>query len=526
MTKKLLLTLVSVVFLVFMLAGCGDKKENDTTDTRDSDTSETDTDTIEPDLDNTETDADASETDTDEPKHDTDNTDTDDPEPDSDNPETDTDASDEPDSDGTETDTDVSDEPVPDDTETDIDTPNTDSDNTAEIDPVWGAKYQKADEFAERVSADTVKANNRLGMEIFSRLAKEEGAKNMMISPLSIAISMAMTANGAVDGALSEMKEVLGFSGMEMPDVNEQFAQLIASLVEADKDMVLEIADSIWMDDAFAPNVKADFISVLEDFYSAALFTEDFADAETVGKINSWVSEKTQEKIGRIIDEIGPNTVMYIINAIYFKAGWTTPFNLEETHKSSFKLSDGTFKEVDFMHGGGFGAPDLYFNLNHEEGYSVVRIPYGRGVFAFYGFVRPGSIEDFISDIAENGIDSYLEEMRIYQLYELELPKFKFAYEKSLKDTFTALGIGQIFSGGLDNIASDVEGLHVNDIYHKTFIEVNEEGTEAAGYTYIDPEPAGDPDGFFGTHPFVFVIRDDRTGSILFIGKVEDPTAE
>lgn len=178
------------------------------------------------------------------------------------------------------------------------------------------------------------------------------------------------------------------------------------------------------------------------------------------------------------------------------------------------------------MHGGGIGAPELYFNIDHEENSSVVRIPYGRGIFAFYGLVRPGNIEDFISDIAENGIDSYIKGMRKYQIYELELPKFKFAYEKSLKDTFTALGIGQIFSGGLDNIASDVEGLHVNDIYHKTFIEVNEEGTEAAGYTYIDPEPTGDPDGFFGTHPFVFVIRDDRTGSIIFIGKIEDPTAE
>ena len=522
MTKKLFLTLVSVVFLVFMLAGCGDKKD-DTTDTGDTAADADNTDTGDT---GTVSDEDTTDTGDTSVISDEDNADTDDPEPDSDNLETDTDASDEPDSDGTETDTDVSDEPVPDDTETDIDTPNTDSDNTVEIDPVWGAKYQKADEFAERVSADTVKANNKLGMEIFSRLAKEEGAKNVMISPLSIAISMAMTANGAVDGALSEMKEVLGFGEMDLPDVNEQFAQLIASLVEADKDMVLEIADSIWMDDAFAPNVKADFISVLEDFYSAALFTEDFADAATVGKINSWVSEKTREKISKIIDEIGPNTVMYIINAIYFKAGWTTPFNLEETHQGSFKLSDGTFKDVDFMHGGGFGAPDLYFNLNHEEGYSVVRIPYGRGVFAFYGLVRSGDIEDFISDIAENGIDSYLEEMRIYQLYELELPKFRFAYEKSLKDTFIALGIGQIFNGGLDNIASDVEGLHVNDIYHKTFIEVNEEGTEAAGYTYIDPEPAGDPYGFFGTHPFVFMIRDDRTGSILFIGKVEDPTAE
>ena len=392
-------------------------------------------------------------------------------------------------------------------------------------DSAWETKYKKADESAEKVSKDIVKANNKLGLEIFSRLAKEEGAKNVMISPLSIAISMAMTANGAVDGALSEMKEVLGFAEMDLPDVNEQFAQLIASLVEADKDMVFEIADSVWMDDAFAPGVKEDFISVLEDFYSAALFTEDFEDAETVGKINSWVSEKTHKKIDKMLKEIPHDTVMYLINALYFKAGWSTPFNKDETRKGDFRLSDGSTKKVDYINAKGLGAPVLYFNINKEEGYSVVRIPYGRGVFAFYGMTSTGSVDDFIAEIAENGIDSYFENILPYPDYELQFPKFKFAYEKSLKDTFKALGIGQIFEGGFENI-SNVEGLRVSDLRHKTFIEVNEDGAESSSYAYVEEEAAGDVYAFFGTSPFVFVIRDERTGSILFIGKVEDPTAE
>lgn len=477
MTKKSILALVSAVFLVLMLAACGNndknKEESENTDTGDT---EAITDTDPADTGDTET------------------------VPDEEPAETE--------------DTEI----VP------------DEDNTDTGDSAWETKYKKADENAEKVSEDVVKANNKLGLEIFSRLAQEEGAKNMMISPLSIAISMTMTANGATGDALSEMKEVLGFAEMDLPDVNEQFLQLIASLVEADKDMVFEIADSVWMDDAFAPGVKEDFISVLEDYYSAALFTEDFADKATVGKINSWVSEQTHEKIDKMLKEIPQNTVMYLINAVYFKAGWTYPFNKDDTHKGTFTLSDGTFKETDYMHAGGFDAPDLYFNINSEDGYSVVRLPYGRGVFAFYGIVGSGDIEDFISDIAENGIDSYFEEMRmISRGYELELPKFKFGYEKSLKDTFKAIGIGQIFDGGLEggleNI-SDVEGLRVDEIFHKTFIEIDEDGTEAAAHTYVDPEAAGDPYGFFGTHPFVFVIRDDRTGSILFIGKVEDPTAE
>ena len=448
MSKKLFLTLISAVFLVFMLVACGDdKKGDDTTDTGDT---------------------------------------------------------------GTVSDSD--------------DTDTGESGNETSDPAAWEAKYKKADTSAEKVSEDVVKANNKLGLEIFSRLAKEEGAKNVMISPLSIAISMAMTANGAVDGALAEMKDVLGFGEMEMPDVNEQFSQLIASLVEADKDMVLEIADSIWMDDAFAPSVKADFIAVLEDFYSAALFTEDFADAATVGKINSWVSEQTHEKIDKIIDEIGANTVMYIINALYFKAAWTNAFSKDLTYKGKFWLSDSSKKDVDYMYAGG----DSYsFKIDRENKYSVVRIPYGRGVFAFYAIVPSDKVNDFIGKIAGNDIDSYFENMDKRNEFFMELQKFKFAYEKSLKETFKTLGMGQVFAGGLDNISSDVENLYVGDILHKTFVEVNEEGTEAAAVT----AEAGDSGGeenycILAKKPFVFVIRDERTGSILFIGKVEDPTAE
>ena len=399
------------------------------------------------------------------------------------------------------------------------------TDPTGQEEGSWEAKYKKADDHAAEVSKDVVKANNDLGMKLFNALASEEAGKNMMISPLSISIAMAMVTNGATDESLDEMKEVLGFGEMELPDVNEQFKQLIASLVEADKDMVLEIADSLWLDDAFAPAVKADFISVLEDFYSAALFTEDFADPATVGKINSWVSEKTHEKIDKIIDEIGANTVMYIINAVYFKAAWTKAFDKNYTYNGRFFLSDGSMKETEMMYAGG----DTYeFRIDDENKYSIVRIPYGRGVFAFYAIVPSGKIGDFISETADKEIASWFENLRKSWDFELEIPKFRFAYEKSLKETFIALGIGQIFDGGLDNISSDVENLYISDIFHKTFIEIDEEGTEAAAVTAESGDTGGDytPPKIMAKQPFVFVIRDERTGSILFIGKVEDPTVE
>ena len=417
--------------------------------------------------------------------------------------------------------------------DTDTGEPTNPTDPTDPTDPTgqeeggsWEAKYKKADGHAEKVSKDVVNANNDLGMKIFSRLAAGEAGKNMMISPLS--------TNGATGESLDEMKNVLGFGEMELPDVNEQFAQLIASLVEADKDLVLEIADSVWMDDVFAPDVKQDFVDVLTEFYDAAFFTEDFQDEATVGKINSWVSEKTHELIDKVIDEIGPNTIMYLINAVYFKAAWTTSFNKESTYEGTFMLSDGSEGKADYM---GFSydqeVPDFYSYSSEwgdENGYSVVRLPYGRGVFAFYGIVptydNKSNIDDFIAKIAENGFDSYISQLE-ERSFTVQLPKYKFAYEKSLVDVFKSLGMEKAFAdGALMNIAGEPHAPFISDIYHKTFIDVNEEGTEAAAVTVVEVGENAMPSGFFATRPFVFVIRDDRTGSVLFIGKVENPKAE
>jgi serpin B len=408
------------------------------------------------------------------------------------------------------------------------------TDPTGQEEGSWEAKYKKADDHAAEVSKDVVKANNDLGMKLFNALASEEAGKNMMISPLSISIAMAMVTNGATDESLDEMKEVLGFGEMELPDVNEQFKQLIASLVEADKDMVLEIADSVWMDDAFAPDVKQDFIDVLKEFYDAAFFTEDFQDETTAGKINSWVSEKTHEKIDKIIDQIAPNTIIYLINAIYFKAAWTTSFDKESTYEGVFMLSDGSEGKADYM---GFSydqeVPEFFSyssDWGDENGYSVVRIPYGRGVFAFYGIVpnpdNKTNIDDFIEKIAEDGFDSYISQLEERD-FHVQLPKFKFAYDKSLVDVFKSLGMEKAFEeGALMNIAGEPHAPFISDIYHKTFVEVNEAGTEAAAVTVVEVGENAMPSGFYANRPFVFVIRDDRTGSVLFIGKVENPKAE
>lgn len=389
-------------------------------------------------------------------------------------------------------------------------------------------KYKKADEHADAVSKEIAAANTAFAGKIFAALSQEEAGKNMMISPLSISIALAMTINGASGENLEEMKDVMEFGSMDMEDVNDQFYSLIQSLVEADKDMIMAIANSVWMDLAFEPRVKEKFLSVLDEFYDAEAFALDFGNPDSVDVINGWVKENTMEKIEKIIEEIGADTVMYLINAIYFKAAWTVTFDKESTYDGQFTLSDESTKTVPMMTFKDAQDFDFYSSGWEEGDYSVIRLPYGRGKFAFYGIIpNSGSIDDFISKMAETGLESYFENLVETEEVPVMMPKFKFEYEKSLVDIFKTLGMEKAFeTGGLLELAQDGENLYISDIIHKTYIEVNEEGTEAAAVTAVEVGETSMPAGFYGNRPFVYVIRDDRSGTILFIGKVEDPSAE
>lgn len=390
-------------------------------------------------------------------------------------------------------------------------------------------KYKKADEHADAVSSEIAAANTALAMDLFRTISFEESGVNMMISPLSISIAMAMVTNGASDENLAEMKSVLGFNEMTMEAVNAQFYELIQSLVEADKDLVLSIANSVWMDDAFEPRVKEAFLSALLESYEAEPFTIDFQADGAKDTINSWVSENTNGKIEKIIEQIGADTVMYLINAIYFKAAWTTTFDKERTYEGDFQTTTAEQKKVQFMTFKSDQEFEFYSSGWEEGDYSVIRLPYGREKFAFYGIIPNGTgktIDQFIFEMKDNGLDHYFQNLEKKEVPVI-LPRFKFEYEKSLVEIFKTLGMEQAFvTGGFLNLADQGEGLYISDIKHKTYIEVNEEGTEAAAVTAVEVGETSMPEGFYGTHPFVFVIRDDRSGTILFIGKVEDPSSE
>lgn len=401
-------------------------------------------------------------------------------------------------------------------------------------DPALIQAYSLADAHADAVSEEIVGANTRLGLNIFEKLAIGQ-KENIMISPLSISIAMAMTANGTENEALAEMKEVLGYSEMELPAVNEQFEELIASLVSADKDLVLEIANSIWLDESISEDVREEFVTVLTESYDSELFTTDFGDTETVGLINSWVAEKTHGKIDKIIKSIDPLTVMHLINAIYFKAAWSKAFDKESTFTDKFFMADGTEATADYMSFKYYENPEeVRYGDYVIAGQNVagVKIPYGRGAFAFYAYVAnpdfdtPNdevlTVDEIIGNFVEKGFAEYMPSMTRAS-YKLHLPKFKFEYEKSLAEIFKSLGLEKVFDAG--GMSAAAPALYVSEITHKTYIDVNEDGTEAAAVMDVGADMAGGENfpGFYGRRPFFFVIRDERNGSILFMGKVEKP---
>jgi serpin B len=220
---------------------------------------------------------------------------------------------------------------------------------------------------------------------------------------------------------------------------------------------------------------------------------------------------------------------MYLINAIYFKAAWTVTFDKEKTYDGEFQTTTAENKTVKMMTFKDMQEFEFYSSGYGDGSYSVIRLPYGRGKFSFYGIVPNNAgmiIDQFLVEMSKNTLESYFENLEKKEVPVI-LPRFKFTYEKSLVDMFKTLGMESAFiPGGFLNLADQGEGLLISDIKHKTFIEVNEEGTEAAAVTSVEITDTGMPEGFYGTRPFVFVIRDDRSGTILFIGKVEDPTVE
>ena len=363
-------------------------------------------------------------------------------------------------------------------------------------------------------------AGSHFGFRLFRALSEEAPGENLFFSPLSVSMALGMTLNGAAGETYTAMQETLELAGLSQEEINQSYQSLIEMLTALDPKVAFEIANSIWYRQGFA--VEPDFLDVNTTYFDAEVRDLDFSRAEVVDIINGWAGEKTHGKIEQIIEQIDPATVMFLINAIYFKGTWTYEFDKDETREDVFTRRDGTTADVPMMR----QEADLpYFET---ESFQAVDLPYGDSLFSMTILLpRKGKdVDALAAALDEAQWNDWMGRFERRGL-DLRLPRFELEYEKGLNEVLTSLGMGIAFDAGRADFTGINRGggLWIDYVKHKAFVEVNEEGTEAAAVTVVAVNQCagcggGVPISMYIDHPFIFTIRERHSGTILFLGKV------
>lgn len=365
-------------------------------------------------------------------------------------------------------------------------------------------------------------ANNQFGFDLFRELQREKPDKNIFISPVSIGTALAMTMNGTAGATKDEMLQTMQLNRMDTEGINAAYQTLIRVLPKLDPKVQAVMANSVWYRQGFP--VLPGFLATCEDKYSSEVRALDFNDPNSVKVINGWVNDKTKGKINQIIDQIPSSTVMYLINAIYFKGAWKKTFDPKKTAKSPFYLQGGGETEVDLMNHGGIRLPyyenDLYQAVDlaygGEEAFSMTVLLPKEGV----------STGRIIAGLSQGDWAALAEGLKADSII-FSMPAFEMKYQKNLNSTLQQLGIKKAFTGGeadFSKMAQNVD-LFISEVRHKSFIKVNEEGTEAAAVTSVGIDVTSVPllPVVVLNRPFLFAIREKATNSVLFIGQMMDP---
>ncbi len=373
-------------------------------------------------------------------------------------------------------------------------------------------------------SIELIGSDNLFGLELFQTILENDDSKNVMISPLSVALALGMTYNGAETTTEEAMKETLKLGGLTDEEINASYKSIIDQLVKLDPKVILNIANSIWYKLGYL--VEADFIRVNRDYYYAEVNELDFARTDAVDIINGWIDTKTNGLIQDMLDQIPTDAVMYLINAIYFKGIWQYEFKKSDTHDADFYPAPGETIEVSMMQ----IEQDLDY-YSHET-FSAIELPYGDGEFSMV-VMLPGedkTTDDIVELMDSENWQEWMEGFHTTGI-KLKLPRFKFGFKKLLNNDLTDMGMGIAFTRGLADFSgiNPQKLLYISRVIHQTFIDVNEEGTEAAAATIVEMKEnssagGGSPISFIVDRPFIFVVRENSSGALLFMGKVSDPS--
>jgi serine protease inhibitor len=371
---------------------------------------------------------------------------------------------------------------------------------------------------------EVVEAANEFAFDLFAPMVTEEkGGENIMISPFSITSALSMTLNGAAGETFEAMRSALCYDGKTIDEINATYLKLMEEMVPVDPRVVMEIANSAWVEEQFTP--KQAFIDALVEWYLAEVKDIDVNDPGAVKMVNDWIAEKTHDRIQDMLSSLPDNLAMLLVNAVYFKGKWRHQFDKDDTDDRPFYVTPDAPVDVPMMY------QKENFAVAGTANATLVEMPYGQGNYSMVVMLPDEGVSLAEAAMTLNPGD-WTEWMGYLsggtREVELYMPRFKYEYKRSLGADLAALGMDIAFDpyhADFSNL-SDIQ-LYITEVLHQTFIENNEEGTEAAaativiiGATSVGPIT---PQVININRPFLYFIRETTTGTIVFMGQVTNP---
>jgi len=380
-----------------------------------------------------------------------------------------------------------------------------------------------ADDFnatAESVSL-LVDSLNDFSFDFYKQISESETG-NIFFSPYSIFTALSMAYEGARENTAVEMKNVLNILQNDSPTLGS-FGRIYNLLNQNQEGYIISTANAFWTRINY--EFLGSYLGLLENFYMAEASELDFSkNVEASEIINKWIEDKTNDKIKDMIkpDMLSDLTRLVLTNAIYFKGEWDSPFNPKKTYETDFKLLSGDYVKVDMMR----DSKESYFNYSDTDDLQILELDYhGNDLSMFVILPKENNITIAESKMNYENLSSWKN--NLYEInINVEIPRFKFETKYSLNNLLIEMGIVDAFSPGIADFSGmdGTKNLYISRALHQAFVEVNEQGTEAAAATTIIMELTAIPDSFRADHPFLFLIQHKETGAILFIGRVTDPS--
>lgn len=367
-------------------------------------------------------------------------------------------------------------------------------------------------------------SSQSFGVDVFRNVvANEQKGKNVFISPLSLSMALAMTVNGAAGDTRTAMMKTLDVPNSNVTELDASYQSLMKLLLNVDPKVQMELANSIWYRNNF--KVQQGFIDTCQNYYDAQVQGLNFGDGKSADVINKWVSGKTNGHISNLVKSPIPDSlVMYLINAIYFKGDWRHQFDKKNTATGDFTLSDGSKVKSQMMH---METPMPYYQSSQAQ---VLDMAYGDSVFSMTVLLpSPGTnIDDFVANLTREKLDNWIGQLQRRKV-QIIMPKFKIEYSTDLNKVLSDMGMKVAFDpykADFSNINPNAQ-LYISKVKQKSYVNVDEEGTEAAAATSvaIGVNAVVSVPVFRADRPFVYLIRERSSGAILFIGKMENPVS-